>query len=294
MKAIDLLKVFLVDAAEIIGAREKAIIIHGSGDIPAAGREVEGAVRGRLGERLPASYHLGHGHIVDQTLRTSPQLDIVIADRLGTPTLMKASDGTEYFPYESVLAVGEIKSTYYHSKDPIGEFCSALTKVQELEREKTPDSYIGHGIELGAGLSLSSSLGYKNPLFSFQIFVNAGDFDPDKVKDIFSSREISELPSAVCFLDKGLIFYATYSQKPGESTELGQIQVPAILGETQSGDRGWVFLSFDGQDGPGHNWGLLYLIILQALTPIVLKSPNLMNYAGTMFRFSDGKVLTRD
>ncbi len=44
-------------------------------DILAAGDEVEMAFRRVLRRKLPRSYYVRHGHIVDQELHQSPQLD---------------------------------------------------------------------------------------------------------------------------------------------------------------------------------------------------------------------------
>jgi hypothetical protein len=65
------------DADEIIAARGKATAIHRTRNIGAAGSEVEQAVRKVLTRKLSQMYDVGHGHIVDSSLATSPQLDVV-------------------------------------------------------------------------------------------------------------------------------------------------------------------------------------------------------------------------
>ncbi len=73
-------RVLQADAAEILGARDRARTIHRTRDIDAAGAEVEQTVREVLRRKLPAAYYVGHGHIVDEQLTTSSQMDVVIAD----------------------------------------------------------------------------------------------------------------------------------------------------------------------------------------------------------------------
>ncbi len=130
------------DAADIPAAREKARIMHHWHDIRAAGDEVEIAFRKVLRRKLPASYYVGHGHIVDQQLHVSPQLDVVIADNNGAPILFQAEDGSEYFPYEGVYAIGEVKTSYERSRRPIHTFTEQLTRIHaQLERKEPEPHY---------------------------------------------------------------------------------------------------------------------------------------------------------
>ncbi len=93
----------------MVAARAKALLIHHTGDPDAAGDEVEQAVRTVLRRKLPSAYYVGHGRVVDARWASSSQLDVVIADNLGASVLFRTAAGTEYFPYESVYAVGEVK-----------------------------------------------------------------------------------------------------------------------------------------------------------------------------------------
>jgi hypothetical protein len=122
-------KVFRFDAAEILAAREKAKILHASHDIDAAGDQVELSVRQMLRDRLPAEYYVGQGHIVDHTWSQAGQFDCVIADVNLSPVLFRSENSTEYFSYESVYAVGEIKSGYYGIKD-VESFVDKLARLQ--------------------------------------------------------------------------------------------------------------------------------------------------------------------
>src|SRR5712692_6314598 len=132
----ELEQVFRSDAADILAAREKARIMHHGHDIRSAGDEVEMAFRKMLGRKLPALYYVGHGHIVDEQLHQSPQLDVIIANNTGAPILFRAENGTEYFPYEGVYAFGEVKSSYDSSKQSIHAFSDTLKNIRtRLQRE---------------------------------------------------------------------------------------------------------------------------------------------------------------
>lgn len=132
----ELERVFRSDAADILAAREKARIMHHGRDIRAAGDEVEIAFRKKLGRKLPSLYYVGHGHIVDEQLHQSSQLDIIIANNAGAPILFQAENGSEYFPYESVYAIGEVKPSYDNSRQYIHAFSDTLRSIHaQLQRE---------------------------------------------------------------------------------------------------------------------------------------------------------------
>jgi hypothetical protein len=57
-------------------------------------------------------------------------------------------------PYESVYAIGEIKSAYYKHKEYIQTFSKTLKRMkEELVREHVPPNYLGNGITLSQSFS---------------------------------------------------------------------------------------------------------------------------------------------
>ena len=52
-------------AERILSSRTKSQIAHKTRDLRASGDEVEIPARDLFREKLPPSYHVGHGHIVD-------------------------------------------------------------------------------------------------------------------------------------------------------------------------------------------------------------------------------------
>ncbi len=138
---LELLRVLSSDASKLFAARERCATIHHTTDIRASGDEVEVTVRQMIREKVPASHHVGHGHIVDATLASSPQFDVILSD-ISAPILFKTENGTEYFPYESVHAIGGIKSTYKNGH--VQEFVEQIGEVKrDLKRDPTPKTYIG-------------------------------------------------------------------------------------------------------------------------------------------------------
>lgn len=203
---LELERVFLHDAAEIIAAREKAKVIHHTKDIKASGNEVESTVRAVLRKKLARTYYVGHGHIVDSRMAFSTQLDVIISDNENTPVLLKTEDGTEYMPFESVYAVGEVKSTYYKKDRPIHALSDTLRRIKAgVHRERVPPNYMGHGISAGFGMSSGVKEPYRNPLFSFMVFVDSGDFAGEDVASPYRETPVDLLPNIVCFLNGGVL-----------------------------------------------------------------------------------------
>jgi len=271
---------FLLDAADLVAARDKSRIIHRTKDIDASGDEVEIAARSSLQRHLPNGCHVSHGHVIDSSLRTSPQLDVIISDASVTPVLFRAQNETEYLPIESIFAIGEIKSTYNKTSKPIQSFVSTITSLKsEFQRKPAPPTYLQTG---GRGVDVEfieqSDKKLQNPLFTFMLFVDSGDFSPEDVAAIYCDTKIEFLPSIVCLLDKGLIVY-------GGITEKGFGFVHSPEAETKIPDSyDWAFFPL-GEDAPnmGAHYGFLCYTILAHIQESVLLLPKMQTYLGRMF-----------
>ncbi len=294
LEKFEIEKVFQMDAAEMVAAREKAILIHHTRDIDAAGDEVEKAVRNVIKRKLPNSYYVGHGHIVDYQLNSSAELDIVIADNLSAPVLMNTANGTEYFIFESVYAIGEIKSTYYKSKNYIKEFADVISDLKlknKLQREKVPTNYLGNGISLGGGLKLDRTpvWPYMNPLFSFMLFVNSGDFKVEDILEIYKERKPIELPNIVCFLDKGLIVNFRTKVEESKSISLNTIDLLPEFNDNQSQNEWHLIKICNDENIIGANFAFLYLTLINHLKSSILKDTNMLPYLSNIFSSNIGE-----
>ena len=189
-----LTSVYEEEAKKLLAAREQCRTIHATGDIDASGDEVENAVRDFLHRKLPAKYYVGHGHIVDTTWTSSPQLDVIVADNSATPVLFEAKNGTQYFPYEAVYLIGEVKTSYSKSQQYILAFADTCAKVKDnLHRALTPPNYIGNGISLGDGLNTNVKEPFRNPVFTFMFFADSGDMSGESL-----INEFTPIPSQYC------------------------------------------------------------------------------------------------
>lgn len=279
----ELERVFKSDAADILAAREKARILHHGRDIRTAGDEVEMAVRKVLGRKLPSSFYIGHGHIVDEHLRQSSQLDVVIANKDGVPVLFQAENESEYFPYEGVYAIGEVKSSYDSSKQYIHAFADTLKTIRsQLQRKQ---------FKAATPFRLSP-LPYGNPLFSFIFFVDQGDFQVEQIRDLYRERPAEELPNIVCILNRGVIVNAVSHmwKEKWIPTEQGKPHSISLIPERNSDYRfqpiefHWV-LTEHGEDETqlSANLANFYYLLMQHLQQCQLTLPDFTQYVNHIF-----------
>ena len=212
-KALNLMHVFSGHAEELLRARDKSALLHRTSDIRAAGNHVEEAFRKFLKSVLSPRYYVTHGHLIDGGGNISPQLDVIIADQFNLPSVLTGNDGTEYIPATSAFAIGEIKSTYDHSKGHYKDFCKKICSINnDLSRplisntayELTGQTELHHAI-------LGSRNQYLNHLYSFLFCVDCGDFRFEKLKTTLTTVEPHVQPNVTVFLggdNSGILTYA--------------------------------------------------------------------------------------
>ncbi len=212
-RALNLMSVFRDKAAELQHARTQSALIHGTSDIRAAGNRVEDAFRDFLKSVLSPRYYVTHGHLIDDSGRTSPQLDVIIADQFNLTSVLTGSDGTQYIPATSAFAIGEVKSTYNNSKNHFKEFTDKISLIhEELSRPLVLNTVftLSNDTELHHAI-LGSSFKYLNYLYSFLFCIDSGDFQFEKLSPILTSSEPQYLPNVSVFLSgesSGILAYA--------------------------------------------------------------------------------------
>lgn len=271
-------KVYEEEAAQLAEARTRSKVIHTSGDIDASGDEIELPFRDFLRSKLPSQYYVSQGHVVDKELKVSPQLDVIIADNNATPILFKGQNGTEYFPYESIYLFGEVKSTYVKSKHYISAFSSKCQNIKHiLQRDQTPSNYIGNGISLGVSLSGNVNVQYRNPLFSFMLFVDSGDLDEKDLRSEYSKFSDEYLPNIVCFADGKVIAKAELIERQGNFS-VGSIESNTHKISSRD-DTFWLLFDLTNKEYKGGQaLALLMLSIFEHLQSCVLMNPPINKY----------------
>lgn len=296
---LEMEKVLQSDAREIIGARERGRLINKTRDIDSSGNEIEQVVRRILRKKLSQIYHVGHGHVVDSNGKTSRQLDIIVADNVGAPLLFEAEDGTQYFPYESVYAIGEVKTSYRKSERPVHTFTDNLRALKSTLQRETVQSLSSVGEIVSPNMLPEDTYGRSNPIFTFMLFVEANDFSVEDVRELYSTSKATDLPNALCFLDKGVVLFkkegsdatrdwSFYSVHPGLSEEMN-----LTLQSRQSGN--WYFIQFGSAENRcGANFGFLYSLICSFLGRCTLQSPDMAKYMEQIFTISYSEEIAKD
>jgi hypothetical protein len=279
-------EVYQSEVERLLNSRRRSKVIHGSGNIDASGDELEESFRDILRRRLPNKYFVGHGHVVDRELRVSPQFDIIIADNSATPILFEGENGTQYFPWESVYAIGEIKSTYAAGKRPIADFARKIKRVkQELEREPTPANYLGGNIFAGKGLAAESAHEVRDPLFQFVVFFDSGNFSDGGLIEEYSSIADQFLPIGAFFLDGHIVVKAEVRQE-GKRYKIGKIDFDPVR-MLERCDIEWVRLSYQhATDRGGQALAALMLALSSHLNNCLLMPPSVAEYLGSIMRES--------
>jgi len=275
-------ELFELEALTLTTAREKNKIIHQMKNIRSAGDEVEEAVRNFFSRRLAKRCLVGHGHIVDKHGLVSRDLDVIVADSMDFPSLQENRDGREYFPFESVYAIGEVKSTYDKSKEPIHKFVESIRFAkQSLKRDPAPHNFVGTGF--GNGITLNGASNgpgrpYLNPLFTFMLFVNSGDFAKEDIEALFAETPREFLPNAVCLLDKGVLLY--HKNLSSAPNHYHAVPIPEFENDT---DCVWALAPLASSE----SLAMLWTMICDFLTGTTLLRPHYLDYAKRVFQPDD-------
>ncbi|RDZ52858.1 hypothetical protein C5C07_13965 [Haloferax sp. Atlit-4N] len=125
------------------------------------GEAREDALRELLEAYLPERCGVSTGFVIDVNGNQSQQMDVIIYDKYYTP-IFKIADSKQYFPCETVIAVGEVKSEVKSREleDAIEKIASAKT----LKRFGAP-MITGPGINL-QGWELSRH-DHRDQIFGF-------------------------------------------------------------------------------------------------------------------------------
>lgn len=83
-----------------------------------------------LGLYIPEMFGIGSGFIITSSGEISSQCDIIIYDIKNTPRIQNF-ENQRFFPIETVLGVGEVKSTI-NSINKLNDYLKKLSKIKEL------------------------------------------------------------------------------------------------------------------------------------------------------------------
>jgi hypothetical protein len=267
-RAFDLDALLKAEKDELLAARKRAASFHGSVDIRAAGNEVEKTVRDLIARRLPTAYGVGHGHVVDRHRAVSGQFDVIVYDHGSAGLVARAQDGTAYYPFESVYAIGEVKTAYRAAEDPVGRFAEKVTALRTMDRDRPGPNQALLKQGYGAGITPPGRLPYRNPLYSFLVALETGDLGPEEFAALAGRIARPDRPSLVTVLDLG---YAAAVARAD-----GRLELDFWPGFEFDGYR-WEFVS-TGPDPFPRAIGGLYLGLTKHLQEAAVTAPNPGDY----------------
>lgn len=291
MKKFPIDEIYSHEAAKLLEAKKSVALIHKTGDIDASGDELEIPFRQMLAKRLPAKYYVGHGHIVDSNLKVSQQFDVIIADASAAQILYDGENGTQYFPYESVYALGEIKSGYYKNKKYVEAYVSAVKKVlDDFYRESVPGNYIGNGVSLGPGLCANGTREMQNPLFSFMLFGSRNDCEPLELNKQLSACSSTPNPNIICFLDGSIVTKSHLIKNP-TNCSLGALELDPL--NQKNSELCIAEINFSNKDKSGQALAVLMLALTNHLNSTMLKAPPFGKYTTSILETAEysGKIV---
>jgi hypothetical protein len=130
-----------------------------------AGEAREYALVGLLKKYLPQRVGIDRGFVIDAHGNESKQIDIVIYDR--TVGTVFEINRIKYFPCETVVAIGEVKSDI-NSVDKLKDALNKIKSVKELDRSNQGKNLIisGPGVSL-QGLEFNPATHHRDQIFGF-------------------------------------------------------------------------------------------------------------------------------
>ena len=288
---LHLRELFELDAIDILSARKKGQVIGRTNDLNQSGISVENALRQILQSRLPGAYHIGHGHVVDKTLSSCGQFDVIVADTFANPRLLQTEGDSEYLPVEAVYAVGEIKSQYYKKENPFEKFSKHLQDLHQLQRAEAAYNFFlpsGRGRGVLYQGETSDLRPNKNPFFSFMFFAESGDFKLNHLNEIYKTTERIHLPSVVCFLDSGIIAYGQFAAGVEVTNSFHYTPSNGDIYDQANGTTSrWVYHFNNGSFKHGTHLGWLYFLLASHLHYSTLRPFEPMDYAETVLGGAD-------
>lgn len=131
------------------------------------GKGQENVLKRILQRYIPQRFGIDSGFIYDWTGKRSKQLDVIIFDKTHSP-VFEVLDGVRYYPCETVVAAGEVKSKIT-SKEDMREALAKIKSAKLLDRSNGGKSQLicGPGIFIPNLPSFDPKRNYRDQIFGF-------------------------------------------------------------------------------------------------------------------------------
>jgi len=108
---INIVGLFEAEAAALLQAAERGLILHKTHNIRDSGALLESTFRQIIGMRLPPQAQMAHGYLYDLESTCTPQVDAMVLSATDNYPMMSAEADAIYAPFTSCRAYVEIKSS---------------------------------------------------------------------------------------------------------------------------------------------------------------------------------------
>ncbi|WP_338847295.1 DUF6602 domain-containing protein [Massilia sp. W12] len=190
----------LASAADRMKADLRERLIAHPGEL---GTDREEVVRSFLRSYLPKRFEVSTGFVFDASGAVSKQIDVIIADSLAC-THFETSGGTRYYPCESVVAIGQVKSSLTSEK-------KILDSLDNLESVKLLDrSARGRAFDKRFNEKIDHRFNHLHQIFSFVLVTGkaiSGAVIQEHVLEYVISREAHLWPNVFLALDQYLVTF---------------------------------------------------------------------------------------
>lgn len=279
----ELKKVYETFKEQLLMAGNVSNFLINNSNINASGNQVEGSVRTFLKQFLPDRVNITQGHIVDIDAKISYQQDILISDNLYSKHLIKTLDGTEFLPYESIFATGEVKKTL-----SVKYLQSAVKSIkhtkQKLTRRNLPPDVFQVGTKLIKTENKYTSGDYANPLFTFMFSLDFSKLDErTKIENYLRQQtDWSILPNLIVILNQGL-----YLLVDKEKVNKGELEIKLYPEFCKDKSKVfWIFLQLDSE----LNLAYMIFLLLQHINDTFLDKVSYLQYAQSIIEISKSNI----
>ncbi|MCA9074738.1 MAG: hypothetical protein KDA93_06880 [Planctomycetaceae bacterium] len=179
---------------------EERLIDH-PGELGTAREEI---FRRFLRDYLPKRFEVATGFVFDSAGQVSNQMDVIIADSSVCPRF-EAAGGKFYFPCESVVATGQVKSSITSEKE-LRNALDNIASVKQLDR-----SAGGLAKDTRHGEPIDHVGNYLHQVYSF-VFITGKALSEgsvmEDVMDYLPKRHANTWPNVIFAFNKYLVTYA--------------------------------------------------------------------------------------
>ena len=279
----ELMKVYKTFKDQLLISGDISNLLIDNSNIPAAGNQVESSIRIFLKQMLPNRIHISQGHIIDKKSKISYQQDILISDNLNSKFLIKTLDKTEFIPFETIYATGEVKKTL--NLDNITALIKSISHTKKnLTRNKLAPNVFPIGTKFVETQDNYTDSDFANPILTFMFSLDfSKPSERTKIEKYISAQKNWELlPNAIFVLKQGV--YLLIDKNKIKTGKLENKLYPEFI--KNKSDIEWIFLKLD----PEVTLAYMVFLLSQHVNDTVIESVSYLDYAQSIFNVTKANI----